>query len=63
VKLIFFNGASLKDPKGMFNAGPDAKNTRAIDFGEDDRIDASALNRAAVGLNLLPEKGDNSLTR
>src|SRR5260221_8141716 len=34
VKLNFFKGASLKDPKGLFNAGLDAKVTRAIDFYE-----------------------------
>lgn len=55
VKLNFFKGTSLKDPKGMFNAGLDAKNTRAIDFSEGDRIDASALQdliRAAVAHDL-----------
>jgi hypothetical protein len=29
VKLNFFKGASLKDPKRLFNAGLDAKATRA----------------------------------
>ena len=55
VKLNFFNGAALKDPKGLFNAGLDAKSTRAIDFGEGDDIDESALKaliRAAVAYNL-----------
>lgn len=54
VKLNFFKGASLKDPKGLFNAGLDAKATRAIDFSEGDDIDVSALKdliRAAVALN------------
>jgi len=54
VKLNFFNGASLKDPMGMFNAGLDAKNTRAIDFHEGDSINASVLKdliRAAVTHN------------
>src|SRR5262249_50173102 len=57
VKLNFFKGASLKDPKGLFNAGLDAKATRAIDFNEGDAIDASALKaliRAAVAYNLAP---------
>src|SRR5713101_9260422 len=40
VKLNFFRGASLKDPKGVFNAGLDANHTRAIDFTEGDKIDA-----------------------
>ena len=59
VKLNFFNGASVKDPKGMFNAGLDAKKTRAIDFAEGDNIDASALKdliRAAVAHNLSTGK-------
>ena len=55
VKLNFFKGASLKDPKGLFNAGLEAKATRAIDFNEGDKIDASALKeliRAAVAYNI-----------
>ncbi len=54
VKLNFFQGASLKDPKGLFNAGLDAKATRAIDFGPGDRIDQAGLKgllRAAVAYN------------
>ena len=54
VKLNFFKGASLKDPKRLFNAGLDAKATRAIDFSEGDEIDESALKelvREAVALN------------
>src|SRR5262249_24277651 len=53
VKLNFFKGASLKDPKRLFNAGLDAKATRAIDFNEGDSIDESALKeliRAGVAL-------------
>lgn len=55
VKLNFFKGASLKDPKGLFNAGLDAKAMRAVDFSEGDDIDASALKellRAAVAYNI-----------
>lgn len=54
VKLNFFNGASLPDPKGLFNAGLEAKATRAIDFHEGDKIDEPALKaliRAAVAAN------------
>jgi hypothetical protein len=54
VKLNFFKGASLKDPKGLFNAGLDAKATRAIDFSEGSNLDAPALKdliRAAVAYN------------
>jgi hypothetical protein len=54
VKVNFFKGASLRDPQGLFNAGLDAKATRAIDIREGDRINAAALKdliRAAVALN------------
>jgi hypothetical protein len=54
VKINFFKGASLDDPKGLFNAGLDAKATRSIDLRETDSIDEPALQdliRAAVNLN------------
>src|SRR5687767_7595740 len=59
VKLNFFKGASLEDPKGLFNAGLDAKATRAIDFSKADEIDESALKdliRAAVAHNTYGSK-------
>ena len=55
VKLNFFKGASLDDPKGLFNAGLEAKTSRGIDFSAGDGVDESALKelvRAAVALNL-----------
>lgn len=55
VKLNFLKGASLKDPKGLFNAGLEAKASRAVDFYEGDNIDEAALKdliRAAVAHNL-----------
>ena len=54
VKVNFFRGASLNDPEGFFNAGLEAKATRAIDIHEGDVLDEEALNslvRAAVALN------------
>jgi hypothetical protein len=54
VKLNFFKGASLDDPNSLFNAGLDAKATRAIDITEGEQIDESALKnlvRAAVAHN------------
>jgi hypothetical protein len=51
VKLNFFQGASISDPKKLFNAGLDAKRTRSIDFAQGDSVDESALKaliRAAV---------------
>jgi hypothetical protein len=55
VKLNFFKGASLPDPDRLFNAGLEAKTSRAIDFAEEDAIDEDALKRlvaAAVAPNL-----------
>jgi hypothetical protein len=57
VKLNFFKGASLKDPRGLFNAGLDAKGSRAIDIHQGDAVDEPALKqlvRAAVALNRKP---------
>ena len=54
VKLNFFKGASLDDPHGLFNAGLEAKASRAIDLGAGDDVDELALRelvRAAVALN------------
>jgi hypothetical protein len=54
VKLNFFKGAALEDPQGLFNAGLDAKVTRAIDFVEGDTLDEAALTnliRTAVVYN------------
>ena len=54
VKVNFFKGASLDDSHGLFNAGLEAKATRAIDFGEGDKINEPALKelvRAAVAYN------------
>jgi hypothetical protein len=55
VKLTFFQGASLKDPKGLFNAGFGGGTRRAIDLREDEKLDAKALKaliQAAVAHNL-----------
>lgn len=54
VKLNFFKGANLPDPHGLFNAGLDAKATRAIDLYQGDALDEARLQelvRAAVALN------------
>ena len=54
VKLNFFNGATLRDPHKLFNAGLEAKATRAIDIHETDKISESALKdliHAAVAYN------------
>jgi hypothetical protein len=54
VKLTFAKGASLPDPKKLFNASLDAGTRRAIDIREGEAIDQSALTelvRAAIALN------------
>ena len=43
LKINFFQGAALSDPHKLFNAGLDAKKTRAIDFFEGDKLNESAL--------------------
>lgn len=43
VKLTFARGASLADPRGLFNASLDGGTRRAIDIREGDSIDEAAL--------------------
>ena len=55
VKLTFARGASLPDPKRLFNASLDGGTRRAIDLFEGDAVDEAALKaliRAAVAENL-----------
>jgi hypothetical protein len=59
VKMNFFRGTTLPDPHKLFNAGLDAKKTRAIDFHENDKINEPALKdliRSAVALNRVGTK-------
>jgi hypothetical protein len=54
VKITFARGASLEDPRGLFNAGLDGNQRRAIDVREGDDLDEEAfvaLVREAVALN------------
>ena len=54
VKLTFFRGASIKDPKKLFNSSLEGNVRRAIDFHEGEKIDDAAfkqLIRAAVAAN------------
>jgi len=54
VKLTFAKGASLPDPKGLFNASLEGGTRRAIDIAEGQEVDAAAfkaLIAAAVALN------------
>jgi len=54
VKLTFLKGASLKDPKKLFNSSLEGKVRRAIDIREGEKLDAGAfkaLIKAAVAAN------------
>ena len=54
VKTTFAKGATLEDPKHLFNSSLEGKVRRAIDFPEGGKIDDKAfkaLIRAAVALN------------
>ena len=54
VKLTFAKGASLDDPKGLFNSSLEGNTRRAIDIHEGEAIDEpalAALIKAAVALN------------
>ena len=54
VKLTFANGASLKDPSGLFNSSLEGNMRRAINIPEGGKINARALKtliRAAVAYN------------
>jgi hypothetical protein len=59
VRLTFPKGASMKDPKELFNARLDSGSVRAIDFHEGDAVDEAALKALvleAVRLNTLKER-------
>ena len=59
VKLTFARGASLPDPKRLFNSGLDGGTRRAIDMFEGDEIDEAAfkaLIHEAVAANLARAK-------
>ena len=54
VKLTFFRGALVKDPKKLFNSSLEGNTRRAIDFHEGEKIQEAAfrqLIRAAVAAN------------
>src|SRR5271168_3705145 len=54
VKLTFFRGAALKDPKKLFNSSLEGNTRRAIDLREGEKVNEAAfkqLIRAAVEAN------------
>jgi hypothetical protein len=59
VKLTFARGASLPDPKHLFNSSLEGNTRRAIDIHEGEKVDAGAfkaLVKAAVAQNGPPAK-------
>lgn len=59
VKLTFARGASLADPRGLFNSSLEGHTRRAIDIREGESLDAGAfkaLIRAAVAENRAATK-------
>ena len=54
VKLTFLRGASIKDPKKLFNSSLEGNTRRAIDLREGEKIDEAAFKQlihAAVAAN------------
>jgi hypothetical protein len=59
VKATFAKGASVEDPKGLFNSSLEGATRRAIDFRQGEAIEEEAfkaLFRAAVALNASKPK-------
>jgi hypothetical protein len=57
--VTFAQGASLKDPSGLFNSSLDGNLRRAIDIHEGEALDArafQALVKAAVAQNGAPAR-------
>ena len=55
VKLTFFRGAAIKDPKKLFNSSLEGNTRRAIDLREGEKLNEAAfkqLIRAAVAANI-----------
>src|SRR6184192_417783 len=60
VKLTFAKGASLDDPRRLFNSSLEGNTRRAIDIHEGETVDAGAfeaLVKAAVAANGPPKAG------
>jgi hypothetical protein len=66
VKLTFAKGASLKDPKSLFNSSLEGNVRRAIDIHEGEKINEAALKdliREAAALNLAGKSKKTSVRR
>ena len=63
VKLTFFRGASLEDPRKLFNSSLEGNTRRAIDIREGETLNAAAfkkLIRSAVTANAAARTGRGS---
>lgn len=47
-KLVFFKGAFLNDPKGLFNARLNSTTDRAIEFHDGDPVDSEGIKALVV---------------
>ena len=59
VKLTFAHGASVPDPKRLFNSSLEGATRRAIDIHEGEKVDATAFNaliKAAIARNAAAKK-------
>jgi len=59
VKMTFAKGASLADPKGLFNSSLEGNTRRAIDVREGEQLDEAAFQKliqAAVAANSAARK-------
>ena len=59
MKLTFFRGAALEDPKKLFNSSLGGNTRRAIDIREGEKLDATALKaliRSAAAANAAARK-------
>jgi hypothetical protein len=59
VRITFPEGASLDDPKGLFNAALEAGHMRGIDIWAGDKVDAAGIKtlvRASVALNVASKR-------
>jgi len=64
VKLTFFRGASLDDPRRLFNSSLEGKTRRAIDIREGEKLKEAAfkqLIRAAVAANSVARAANASI--
>ena len=59
IKLTFAKGASVDDPKELFNSSLEGNTRRAIDFYEDDKVNEKALKaliKSAIAVNSKGKK-------